>query len=202
MVLCFKTASQYVLLTLNWIHSRLWLLLLTFLLIPFRVITKAWSLTWALDCIVGWFHILWLSILILIAFEICSFTSILGTIWRQTVFIVAEELLRLSWLGSIDIVGKHCEIKCFAIWLTILYRDHLIIVRCCLSGWWCCRWCLILRLPFLFEYALFLTKLYSATGTAHLRSLATFCEDACQMQRLWTTFLVFESQKGRIGGIH
>ena len=178
MVLCFKTASQYVLLTLNWIHCKLWLLLLTFLLIALRVITKARSLSRTLDCIIGWFYILWLPILILIAFKICCLTSMLSTIRRQTVLIVAKELLRLIWLRSIDIVWKHCEIKCLAIWLTFLGRAHLMIVYHCLSSWWCCCRCLILSLPFLFEYALFLAKLYSAAWTTHLGGLATFCEYA------------------------
>ena len=178
MVLCFKTASQYVQLTLNWIHSRLWLLLLTFLLIPLRMIPEARSLSWTLDCIVWWLDILLLSILILVAFEICCFTPILGTIWRQAVLIVAKELLRLSWLRSIDIVWKHCEIKCLAIRLTFLGRTYLLIVHRCLSGRWCSDWCLILRLLFLFEDTLFLTKLCSAARAAHLRSLASFCEYA------------------------
>ena len=157
------------------------------------MIPKARSLSWTLDCIIGWFNILWLSILILVAFEIRSFTSILGTIRRHTVFIVAKELLRLSWLRSIDIVWKHREIKCLAIWLAILGRSHLIIVHHSLCCGWCCRCSLIFRLSLLFEYALFLAKLYSTARTAHLRGLATFCEYASQMQWLCGTFLVFKS---------
>lgn len=93
--------------------------------------------------------------------------------------IVSKELLRLSWLRSIDIVREHSEIKSFTTQLIDLDRDYFIhrynfVIACLNFG--CMRSShrgLVVWLFFLFEYAWFLSKLYSSNGAAHLGSLAS-----------------------------
>ena len=179
MTLRFKATRQNVLLALNRIHAR-FRLLLNFLHISFGSVSKAWSLSRALGCIIWYLSKFCLSLLVFVAFEICSFSPILSTGgYRHCMFIVSKELLRLSWLWSIDIVRKHSEIKSFTTWLIDLDRDYFIhrcnfVIACLNFG---CRRSshrgLVVWLLFLFEYAWFLPKLYSSNGAAHLGSLAS-----------------------------
>ena len=119
-----------VLLALDWVHQLLWLLL-GFLLIAFRCVSKAGALPRSLHCVISRLDGLLFGLLFgFVASEVCGLSPVLGTAGRYSLIIVSKKLLRLVRLWGVDVFGKHGNIKSLAVLLpnldgcSLIHRRH------------------------------------------------------------------------------